>query len=123
LRPSSWPSGSPRQAAGGKNRPYAIWTRFPKFVLGFIVASIVFSFFMPEAQAKAVTGTTAGLRGWWFTLAFLCIGLETKFSELIAMGGGKPAGVFLTAQAFNIILTLILAYLIFGGVLFPVPTF
>ena len=112
------------QATGGeKPSLMQIWTRFPKFVLGFIVASIVFSFFMTEAEAKAVTGTTAGLRGWWFTLAFLCIGLETKFSELIAMGGGKPAGVFLTAQAFNIVWTLILSYLIFGGVLFPVPTF
>ena len=39
------------------------------------------------------------------------------------MGGGKPAFVFLTAQAFNIIWTLILSYLIFGGILFPVPTF
>jgi uncharacterized membrane protein YadS len=112
------------QAAGGeKPSLMQIWTRFPKFVLGFVVASIVFSFFMAEAQAKAVTGVTAGLRGWWFTLAFLCIGLETKFSELIAMGGGKPAFVFLTAQAFNIVWTLILSYLIFGGVLFPVPTF
>jgi uncharacterized integral membrane protein (TIGR00698 family) len=112
------------QAAGGeKPSLMQIWTRFPKFVLGFIVASLFFSFFLTEAQAKAVTGTTTGLRGWWFTLAFLCIGLETKFSELIAMGGGKPAGVFLTAQAFNIFWTLLLSYLIFGGVLFPVPTF
>ena len=100
-----------------------IWVRFPKFVLGFIVASLFFSFFLTEAQAKGVTGTTAGLRGWWFTLAFLCIGLETKFKELVAMGGGKPAAVFLITQAFNIILTLILAYLIFGGILFPVPKF
>jgi uncharacterized integral membrane protein (TIGR00698 family) len=112
------------QAAGGdKPSLMQIWTRFPKFVLGFIVASIVFSFFMPEAQAKGVTSITNGLRGWWFTLAFLCIGLETKFSELIQMGGGKPALVFLTAQAFNIFWTLILSYLIFGGILFPVPTF
>ena len=87
------------QAAGGeKPSLMEIWTRFPKFVLGFIVASIVFSFFMTEAQAKSVTGITAGLRGWWFTLAFLCIGLETKFSELMQMGGGKPAVVFLIAQ-------------------------
>ena len=75
------------QAAGGeKPSLMEIWTRFPKFVLGFIVASLVFSFFMTEAQAKSVTGITAGLRGWWFTLAFLCIGLETKFKELIADG-------------------------------------
>jgi uncharacterized integral membrane protein (TIGR00698 family) len=98
-----------------------IWYRFPKFVVGFIVASLVFSFFLPEASAKAITSITGGMRGWWFTIAFLCIGLETEFKELVAMGGGKPAIAFLGAQAFNIIWTLILAYLIFGGVLFPAP--
>jgi uncharacterized integral membrane protein (TIGR00698 family) len=100
-----------------------IWFRFPKFVVGFIIASIVFSFFMTEASAKAVTGITAGIRSWLFTLAFLCIGLETKFKDLIAVGGGKPAAVFVIAQGFNIVWTLILAYLIFGGILFPVPQF
>jgi hypothetical protein len=39
------------------------------------------------------------------------------------MGGGRPAAAFLIAQGFNIILTLVLAYLIFGGILFPVPKF
>jgi uncharacterized integral membrane protein (TIGR00698 family) len=100
-----------------------IWFRFPKFVVGFIVASIIFSFFLTEAGAKVVTGITAPLRGWWFTFAFLCIGLDTKFRELVAMGGGRPAAAFLIAQAFNIFWTLLLAYLIFGGVLFPIPTF
>jgi uncharacterized integral membrane protein (TIGR00698 family) len=109
---------------GGK-RPglMEIWFRFPKFVVGFIIASLFFSFFITEAEAKSVTSVTAGLRGWWFTLAFLCIGLETKFSELVKMGGGKPAAVFLIAQGVNVIWTLILSYLIFGGILFPVPTF
>jgi len=112
-----------RQVAGQKPSLMEIWFRFPKFVVGFIIASIVFSFFMSEASAKAVTGITAGLRGWWFTMAFLCIGLETKFKELVAMGGGRPAAAFLIAQGFNIIWTLIFAYLIFGGILFPVPKF
>ena len=106
---------------GEKPGAMEIWFRFPKFVVGFIIASIVFSFFMSEAAAKAVTGVTAGLRGWWFTLAFLCIGLETKFKELVAMGGGRPAATFLIAQAFNIIWTLLFAYLIFGGILFSLP--
>lgn len=100
-----------------------IWFRFPKFVVGFIVASIVFSFFMTEASAKAVIGITAGIRSWLFTIAFLCIGLETKFKDLIAVGGGRPAVAFLIAQAFNILWTLIFAYLIFGGILFPAPQF
>jgi uncharacterized integral membrane protein (TIGR00698 family) len=108
---------------GEKPSAMEIWFRFPKFVVGFIIASIVFSFFMSEAGGKAVTPITAGLRGWWFTMAFLCIGLETKFKDLVAMGGGKPAVAFLVAQAFNILWTLLFAYLIFGGVLFPVPKF
>jgi uncharacterized integral membrane protein (TIGR00698 family) len=111
------------QAAGQKPSLMEIWFRFPKFVVGFIIASLFFSFVLSDATAKAVTGPTAGLRGWWFTMAFLCIGLETKFSELVKMGGGRPAGAFLIAQAFNIIWTLIFSYLIFGGVLFPVPSF
>jgi len=111
------------QAAGEKPSAMEIWFRFPKFVVGFIIASIVFSFFMPEASAKAVTSVTAGLRGWWFTLAFLCIGLDTQFKELVSMGGGKPAAAFLIAQAFNILWTLLFAWLIFGGVIFPVPKF
>jgi len=41
-------------------------------------------FLLDRGRAKVVTGITAPLRGWWFTLAFLCIGLDTKFSELIA---------------------------------------
>jgi len=70
-----------------------------------------------------VTSVTSGLRGWWFTLAFLCIGLDTQFKELVSMGGGKPAAAFLIAQLFNILWTLLFAWLIFGGVIFPVPKF
>jgi len=112
-----------QSAMGEKPGLMEIWVRFPKFVLGFIVASIVSSFFVTEAHANAVINFTKGIRGWWFTLAFLCIGLDTKFKELVAMGGGKPAAVFLVTQAFNILFTLLLAWLIFGGVLFPCPTF
>jgi uncharacterized integral membrane protein (TIGR00698 family) len=106
---------------GEKPGAMEIWFRFPKFVVGFIAASVLFSFFLSDATVKAVTSITPGLRGWWFTLAFLCIGLETKFSELVSMGGGRPAAAFLIAQAFNIIWTLIFAYLIFGGILFGLP--
>ncbi len=100
-----------------------IWYRFPKFVLGFMIASVFFSFFLDPKTVTAVKGQLGTLRTWWFALAFTCIGLETKFSDLFKMGGGRPAIAFLGAQAFNVIWTLILAYLIFGGVLFPAPKF
>jgi uncharacterized integral membrane protein (TIGR00698 family) len=98
-----------------------IWERFPKFVLGFLAASIVFSFFLP---AEAVNGTKAALtelRTWWFALAFVSIGLETRFLDLATMEGGRPALAFLGAQALNVVWTLLLAWLLFGGILFGVP--
>jgi len=104
-------------------RPSAgvIWDRFPKFVLGFIIASIVFSFLIDEATVNATKGALAALRVVWFGLAFTCIGLETRFTELVSMEEGRPAAAFLLAQAANVIWTLLLAYLLFGGILFSVP--
>jgi uncharacterized membrane protein YadS len=98
-----------------------IWERFPKFVLGFIVASLVFSFLIPGDTTKQVSGILNSLRTIWFALAFVSIGLEARFSDLVKMQGGRPAIAFIGAQLFNIIWTLLLAYLLFGGILFPIP--
>ncbi|MBI3068416.1 MAG: putative sulfate exporter family transporter [Betaproteobacteria bacterium] len=104
-------------------RPNAgiIWERFPKFILGFLVASAVFSFFLPTGLVDGTKGALATFRTWWFALAFVSIGLETRFWDLAKMEGGRPALAFLGAQAFNIVWTLILAFLLFGGYIFPVP--
>jgi uncharacterized membrane protein YadS len=112
-----------KKGAEKGERPGArvIWERFPKFVLGFLVASFVFSFLLDAATVSATKGLLGQLRTVWFALAFTCIGLETRFGELVAMEGGRPAAAFLLAQGVNVIWTLILAYLLFGGVLFPVP--
>ena len=98
-----------------------IWERFPKFVLGFIVASAVFSFVLPADMVSGTRSALGELRVWWFAMAFLCIGLETRFVELAATEQGRPALAFLGAQAFNVFWTLLLAYLLFGGVLFAQP--
>ncbi|OFZ90127.1 MAG: hypothetical protein A2V78_17850 [Betaproteobacteria bacterium RBG_16_64_18] len=110
-------------AAGGTDKPSAgiIWERFPKFVLGFLIASALFSFFLPGDMAKGTQSALGQFRTWWFALAFVCIGLETKFVDLATMEGGRPAVAFIAAQAVNVVWTLILAYLLFGGVIFPVP--
>ncbi len=98
-----------------------IWDRFPKFVLGFIIASVLFSFIVSPETVSATKGALGGLRTWWFALAFTCIGLETNFGDLAKMEGGRPAFAFLIGQGFNIIWTLLLAWLFFGGILFAVP--
>ena len=98
-----------------------IWERFPKFVLGFIGASLIFSFLIPAGTGKQISGILNSLRTIWFALAFVSIGLEARFLDLFKIQEGRPALAFIGAQVFNIIWTLIWAYLLFGGILFPSP--
>jgi uncharacterized membrane protein YadS len=109
--------------AEGGARPSArvIWERFPKFVLGFLVASALFSFALDGGLVSATKGTLGSLRTLWLALAFVSIGLETRLGELVKMEGGRPAAAFLGAQVINVVWTLLIAFLLFGGILFPAP--
>jgi uncharacterized membrane protein YadS len=113
-----------RRPVEGQERPTVgvIWERFPKFVLGFIVSSLVFSLLVDANTVKATKSLIGGLRTWWFALAFTSIGLETKFTDLLSMEGGRPFIAFLGGQFANLVWTLLLAYLIFGGVFFAPPS-
>lgn len=101
-----------------------IWHRFPKFILGFVAASIIFSLIalMPDGEriVDSVTeGGTATLRGWFFCLAFVSIGLETNFRQLaVHLKGGKPLVLYVAGQTLNLCLTLLMAWLMFEKV-FP----
>ncbi|BDD88754.1 YeiH family protein [Desulfofustis limnaeus] len=105
-----------------------IWHRFPKFVLGFLAASILFSV-LDSSLGKdlsaalvdqgAVRGGTRLLRDWFFALSFAAIGLSTNFRELaVYFKGGKPVILYVCGQSFNLLLTLTMAYLMFY-VVFP----
>jgi uncharacterized membrane protein YadS len=99
---------APRPSAG------VIWERFPKFVIGFICASLVFSFAVSPELVKSTDKSLKALRELWFAAAFVCIGLETRLGDLAKLGGGRPALAFLGGQFFNILWTLVLAWLLFG---------
>jgi uncharacterized membrane protein YadS len=100
---------------------WEIWYRFPKFILGFIGASFIFSVLFgtleggPELVDAMINGSTATLRGWFFCLAFVSIGLETNFRELSPyLKSGKPLTLYLCGQALNLLLSFLMAYLMFG---------
>ena len=90
-----------------------IWERFPKFVLGFIAASLLFSFVVDPDVVNEVKGSLKNIQTLWFTLAFTSIGLETRFSDLFKHDNRKPLYAFLLAQTFNILVTLLISYLLF----------
>ncbi|TCN58819.1 putative sulfate exporter family transporter [Flavobacterium circumlabens] len=102
------------EAAASKPTLGIIWERFPKFVIGFIAASLVFSFLLTPEIRDNVKDSLKNLQGLWFALAFTSIGLETNFKDLFSNTSKKPLYAFLIAQLFNVILTLLIAFLLFS---------
>ena len=104
-----------------------IWYRFPKFVLGFIAASIIFSWMLISMGSAGdvmidqgvLRGFTRPIREWFFILAFASIGLSSNFREMAHhFKGGKPVILYVCGQSLNLLLTLVVAYLMYF-VVFP----
>ncbi|MCP4685568.1 MAG: putative sulfate exporter family transporter, partial [bacterium] len=104
-----WVTSVERQPGGPRPDAMEIWYRFPKFVLGFVAASLLFSFVVVPSMAgdvSAVESTvinpvTKTFRGWFFCLAFTSIGLESNFKDLTGrMEGGKPMLLYVVGQSF-----------------------
>ncbi len=103
-----------------------IWTRFPKFILGFFAASLIASFLIqPVFGSDSVNSINKVLdqyKNWAFVLAFTSIGLDTNFKEIARqMQGGKVLWLYIIGQTFNIGLTLFAVWFLLSGVVFPVP--
>ena len=112
------------EKSGDSDKPAIteIWTRFPKFILGFIGTSLLFSFVLTPAfgdeNVSEIINFTSDFRGWFFCLAFASIGLESNFRTLTRqVQGGRPITLYLVGQTFNVVLTLAVAYLAFGGLI------
>jgi len=107
----------------GGQRPGArmIWDRFPKFVLGFIAASILYTLGQMYGGVLGLIDGGKGtvleaLKNWAFTLAFVAMGLEFAFGEIKSMGW-RPLAVFLIATVFNTLLALGVSWVIFSYLL------
>lgn len=103
-----------------------IWKRFPKFIIGFFIASLVASFiFQPVFGGDSVSAINKVLdqyKNWAFVLAFTSIGLDTNFKEIAKqMQGGKVLWLYLIGQTFNILLTMFAVWFLLSGVVFPIP--
>ncbi len=93
------------------------WKLFPKAVLGFFAVSIAFSLLAGGPEAQAARTQLKPLRDLWFVLGFVSIGLEARFGDIVRLDRGLPAAAFLSVLALNAGWALLMAYLLFGGVL------
>jgi len=108
--------------AGSKPNPAEIWWRFPKFVLGFVIASVIitiissgYSFADYNKIVKPeLVGPIKALRTWAFIFCFFSIGLTTRFREL-ASTGSKPVTAFSVGVVVNVFLGFILSTIVFAS--------
>jgi uncharacterized integral membrane protein (TIGR00698 family) len=110
-----------RAGATGERKVGAgiVWARFPKFVIGFFVASVIMSILVataaPDLAATVPSRLIApikALRTWTFVFTFLCIGLTTRFREL-ARFGMPPFWAFTIGVAINVPLGYLLSTVVF----------
>jgi uncharacterized integral membrane protein (TIGR00698 family) len=99
-----------------------IWWRFPKFVLGFLAASLIVTAVASgysladynKAVNPALVAPIKDLRSWAFIFCFLSIGLTTRFREL-AKTGAKPFLAFTSGVAANVALGFLLSAVVFAA--------
>jgi uncharacterized membrane protein YadS len=98
-----------KEAGVERPSPRMIWDRFPKFVLGYVLAAVLFSIgLINGGKGTAIEA----LKNWAFTLAFVGMGLELSLKDLRQMGW-RPLAVFLIVTVFNTLLALGVASLLF----------
>jgi len=98
-----------------KPSPRVIWDRFPKFVLGFVVVSLLFSFVLPGMGFNIATilASTKGMREWLFSMLYVGIGINMDIRTFVKLGGGKPLIVFVATTVFALVVSLITAMVFF----------
>ncbi|CAM4526521.1 putative sulfate exporter family transporter [Nocardia ninae] len=105
------------ERTAGAVRPSArqFWERFPKFVLGFIAASVIGTLYLQSVDKKVGAAHIAvinDLRTWFLILAFVSIGLEFSLRGL-REAGWRPIVVFGSAVVVNLAVGLGLSVLLF----------
>jgi uncharacterized integral membrane protein (TIGR00698 family) len=96
------------QAAEVQNKGAFLWRKFPKFVLGFLLVSLLATVgFFTKPQLAAV----GNLSRWAFLLTFAGVGLRTNLREL----GKQGARPFIVGAVGEIVIALITLGLVFGA--------
>jgi uncharacterized membrane protein YadS len=119
----------------GERVPFSeVWHRFPKFVIGYFLAWVVYLaiFFGPghagaaegmavlEAAKVGAINVEKGLRKLFFMLTFMSLGIITDFARLKQAQFGKMVWVYFVSLFFFIIpVAILIAYLFHHGMMIP----
>jgi uncharacterized membrane protein YadS len=98
-----------------------IWARFPKFVIGFVLASALITWITSRYSladyrrivAPDLVAPVSTLRTWAFTFCFLSIGLTTRLRSLATIGW-RPLLAFTAGVAVNLATGYVLSVHVFA---------
>ncbi|KAK3819559.1 MAG: hypothetical protein J3Q66DRAFT_334886 [Benniella sp.] len=92
-----------------------LWSRFPKFVLGFVLTAVLFNTVVPSQDRVLVNSFSFMVGEWYSTMSFVSIGLGLQFHELRREARLllKLMTLYAIAQLVDILSTLGLAYVAF----------
>ncbi len=94
------------QATGVQHKAAFLWSKFPKFVLGFLLVSLLATVgFFSKANLLAI----GNLSRWAFLLTFAGVGLRTNFRDL-SKQGLRPFAVGAIGEVAIAVLTLALVW-------------
>jgi len=96
------------QAAELKNKGTFLWSKFPKFVLGFLLISLLATL---SVFTKPQLTALSNLSRWAFLLTFAGVGLRTNLREL----GKQGARPFVVGAVGEVVIALITLGLVFGA--------
>ena len=105
------------KTAANINRPSLsiVWEKFPKFILGFLFASALFSIMHTQDLLHSSDKALAkNFSTFFFSLSFVCIGMDTRLKDIVSRENRRILHAFLGAQLFNIIVTGLIAWVVFG---------
>jgi uncharacterized integral membrane protein (TIGR00698 family) len=96
------------QAVGVENKAAFLWKKFPKFILGFLLISLLATVgFFTKPQVLSL----GNLSRWAFLLTFAGVGLRTNIREL----GKQGARPFIVGAVGEVVIAVITLGLVFGA--------
>jgi uncharacterized integral membrane protein (TIGR00698 family) len=110
-----------KKETGVRPNAWEIWWRFPKFVIGFFLASLLMTLVTNNYSATEFNSLVkpnlilplVSLRSWTFIFCFLSIGLTTRIRELKPVGW-KAFSAFTIGVVVNVILGYLLSAHVFA---------
>ena len=108
-----------KPASRQRSKLWLLWSKFPKFVLGFLFLSLVLTLLEMQLDGSpagaALPRATGSVSKWWMCIAFIGIGMSTDCRKLFnqARRGGAVV-LYLVANAVDVLLALGLSFLCFS---------